>query len=64
MQATGLVDAVVWVDRTDHVPLEPRSSMTIEPWMADFHIDNNGSLDELERNLFRLAERLIKDKNK
>lgn len=63
MQATGLVDAVVWVDRTDHVPLEPRSSMTIEPWMADFHVDNNGSLDELERNLFRLAERLIKDKN-
>lgn len=64
MQATGLVDAVVWVDRTDHVELEPRSSMTIEPWMADFHVDNNGSLDELERNLFRLAERLIKDKNK
>lgn len=63
MQATGLVDAVVWVDRTDHVPLEPRSSMTIEPWMADFHVDNNGSLDELERNLFRLAERLIKEKN-
>lgn len=63
MQATGLVDAVVWVDRTDHVEPEPRSSMTIEPWMADFHVDNNGSLDELERNLFRLAERLIKDKN-
>lgn len=64
MQATGIVDAVVWVDRTYHVPQEPASSMTIEPWMADYHVDNNGSMDELERNLFRLAERLIEDKNK
>lgn len=47
MRNSGVFDIAVWVDRSDHLPPEPTSSMTIEPWMADFIIDNNGSLDDL-----------------
>lgn len=47
----GLVDFTIWVDRSDHLPPEPKASMSLEPWMADFVIDNNGSLDDLHRNV-------------
>ena len=61
LQAAGVADYVIWVDRSDHVGPEDASSMTIEPWMADFHIDNNGSLAELEMNISRLVLRLKKE---
>lgn len=48
MQTAGVFDYAVWVDRSDHLPLESKNSMSLEPWMADFHIDNNGTLEELE----------------
>ncbi len=28
--------------------------MKLEPWMADQVVDNNGSLEDLERNLIRI----------
>lgn len=61
LQSAGVADYVIWVDRSDHVGPEDPSSMTIEPWMADFHIDNNGSLAELELNISRLVLRLRKE---
>lgn len=51
----GLADLVVWVDRSDRLPLEPKSSMQLEPWMADYVIDNNGSLAELRMEVHRLV---------
>lgn len=47
----GLVDHIIWVDRSDHLELEPKSSMTLEPWMADYVIDNNGTLSQLYKNI-------------
>lgn len=38
----------IWVDRSKHVPLEPTSSITVLPSMADYVIDNNGTLEELK----------------
>jgi hypothetical protein len=32
--------------------------MTLEPWMADFIIDNNGTLDQLYRNIDDLYDYL------
>jgi dephospho-CoA kinase len=32
--------------------------MSLEPWMADFVIDNNGSLEQLERNVKDLYNNL------
>lgn len=60
MRNIHLFDYAIWVDRSDHLPLEDRSSMTLEIWMADYVIDNNGSLDDLIRNTLQLASNLLK----
>lgn len=54
MKNTGVFDYTIWIDRSDHLPPESKDSMSLEPWMADFTIDNNGTLEELEFNLDRL----------
>lgn len=36
-----------WVDASQRIPAEPRSSITVNPTLADITIDNNGSLEEL-----------------
>ena len=55
----GVFDHVIWVDRLDHLPPEPRTSCDVEPWMADYVIDNNGSLDDLIHNVGALMDRLL-----
>ena len=50
----GLVDYTIWVDRSDWLETEPKSSMSLEPWMADYIIDNNGTLEQLYRNIYDL----------
>jgi hypothetical protein len=54
MKNTGVFDYAIWVDRSDHLPPESKDSMSLEQWMADFTIDNNGTLDDLKFNLDRL----------
>jgi hypothetical protein len=44
-------DIAIWVDRSDHLPPEDRSSMTLEPWMADFVLDNNRGIEDLRGGL-------------
>lgn len=59
MRNTGVFNYAIWVDRSDHLPLEPITSMTLKPWMANFVIDNNGSLTELENNVDSLVQFLL-----
>ena len=59
MKNQGVFDYAIWIDRSDHLPSEDRSSMTLEPWMADFVIDNNGTEDELEANLCAFMDYLL-----
>ncbi len=47
-------DVCIWVDASDRLPPEDRSSMTLEPWMADYILDNNGTVEDLRRNLDQL----------
>lgn len=54
MQNTGVFDKVIWVDRSDHLPPESINSMSLQQWMADHTIDNNGTLDDLEFNVRQL----------
>jgi hypothetical protein len=54
MKNTGVFDYAIWVDRGDHLPPESKDSMSLEQWMADFTIDNNGTLEDLKFNLDRL----------
>lgn len=51
MKNCKIYDFCIWVDRLQHLPPEPKDSMSIEPWMADYVIDNNGTLNELYRNV-------------
>ena len=54
MQNTGVFDYAIWVDRSDYLPPESKDSMSLKHWMADYTIDNNGSVDELKFNVDRL----------
>ena len=58
MKNTNVFDYAIWVDRIDHLPPESKDSMSLEQWMADFTIDNNNSLQELEFNTMQLIEHL------
>ena len=64
MRNTHTFDFAIWVDRSDHLPLEDKTSMTLEIWMADYVIDNNGNLADLERNTVQLMDNLINIKSR
>ncbi len=50
----GLYDVCIWVDALTRVNAEGRDSCTVEPWMADYVLDNNGTPEELRFNLRQL----------
>lgn len=54
MKNSGVFDYAIWVDRSDHLPPESKNSMSLEQWMADYTIDNNGTLADLEFNIKQL----------
>ena len=58
MQNTGVFDYCIWVDRSDHLPPENKNSMSLEQWMSDFTIDNNGTIAELEFNIHQLISNI------
>ncbi len=58
MQNTGVFDYCIWVDRSNHLPSESKDSMSLEQWMADYTIDNNGTLDDLWFNIRQLMTHL------
>lgn len=60
MKNTKVFDYAIWVDRSEHLPLEDKDSMTLEQWMADYTIDNNGSLDNLHFNITQLMSYLLR----
>ncbi|MNL63682.1 hypothetical protein D3C87_1878370 [compost metagenome] len=54
-----MFDYAIWVDASDRLPPEDASSCTVEPWMADFVLDNNGTLEDLKLNLQQLMGSLL-----
>jgi len=61
MKNEEIFDYAIWVDRSDHCHLEPNTSMTIEQWMCDYTIDNNGDLDRLKLNVKTLMTTIFKN---
>lgn len=61
MQNEEIFDYAIWVDRADHLPLEDPSSMSIEQWMCDYTIDNNGDLARLQKNVDVLIKTIFKN---
>ena len=53
----GTFDHVIWVDRSEHLPLEPPESMELLSGDACYDIDNNGS----KRQLWYQIDYLQKD---
>jgi|HubBroStandDraft_2_1064218.scaffolds.fasta_scaffold28059_1 hypothetical protein len=51
MLAEGLFDYSIWVDRSKHLGVESSASSEMLPDMADFILDNNGTLEELEERV-------------
>lgn len=51
-----LFDAVIWVDRSRVLPVEPCSSMELSAADADFSVNNNGDFRELKAHVFMLFE--------
>jgi hypothetical protein len=58
MKNTGVFDYAIWVDRSDYLPPESKDSMSLEQWMADYTIDNNGTLEDLKFNVDQLLRHL------
>ena len=54
VRALGLADFIIWVDASQRLPLEDVSSCTVSSTDADFILDNNGTLEELDTNISRL----------
>lgn len=54
----GLFDVVAWVDRSHHISPESLESCTVNKYMADHTIDNNGSMDELSKNVDEFIAKL------
>lgn len=55
---SGLADVSIWIDAKERIDPEPLSSCTVEPWMAMFTIDNNGTAEDLHRNVHQLMATL------
>jgi len=55
---SGAVDGVIWVDASERHEPETYGSCTVEPWMSNWIIDNNGTEEDLHRNVHQLMANL------
>jgi|SRR5882724_914610 len=55
----GLYNYSIWVDRSKHVAPESSASCSVTPAMADYTLDNNGTLEQLKVKTLALYWDLI-----
>lgn len=55
----GLYQYSIWVDRSKHVASEPPTSISVTQAMANYTIDNNGTLEQLKINTLALYWDLV-----
>jgi len=58
LKAEKAFDHVIWIDASKRHPPESSASMSIDASVADHIIDNNGTLQDLHRNLDNLMHQL------
>lgn len=58
MRKQNVFDLCLWVDRSDHLPPEPETSMTLNISHADIVVDNNGSLEDLNQQVDLLVKKI------
>jgi len=54
----GLFDLIIWVDASERLPEEDKSSFNIDKSYADIVVDNNGTLEEFKRKA-KIISRLL-----
>ena len=55
LRNAGVFDVAIWIDACERLEYrEPRTSLTIEPWMCGYVIDNNGTPADLKRGIASL----------
>lgn len=54
--AANIFDFIIWVDRSEHLPDEPAASMDLNDQDATYHIDNNGTLEDLHEEVRLFVE--------
>ena len=59
LRNAGVFDIAIWVDGSERHRRESKSSCSVESWMADYVLDNNGNLDDLERGLTSLMTTIL-----
>jgi len=52
----GLFDLIIWVDGSKRLPLEDGGSFNIDMSLADIIIENNTTLEDFERKVYRLGK--------
>lgn len=52
----GLFDLIIWVDASERLPEEDKSSFNIEKGIADIIVNNNGTLEAFHKKLERLGK--------
>ena len=56
----GLFDLIVWVDASERKPKEGKDSFNIDKSIADIIVENNGTLEEFEEKVCRIADVMLK----
>lgn len=51
---SGLLDDIIWVDASKRMPAESPDSISVQPWHATLHLDNNHSVDQLRTAIVQL----------
>lgn len=59
VKAAKMFDYSIWVDRSKHIAPEPVFSNSIRPEMANYILDNNGTLKELKTKTIALYWDLV-----
>jgi hypothetical protein len=59
MKKDRVFDHCIWVDRSQHLPPEDISSMTLTAEHADIVIDNNGSLEDLHQRVHDMMSFIV-----
>lgn len=54
------IDAIIWIDRSSHLPPEDSGSFKLDSSYATHIIDNNGSLEELYQHTAAFMKKFVK----
>tara|TARA_R110000751_G_scaffold40662_1_gene96094 strand:+ start:642 stop:1169 length:528 start_codon:yes stop_codon:yes gene_type:complete len=58
VQSAGLFDLSIWVDASERLPPEGTDSCTVQPWMCDIIIQNNGTQEDFKVKIRNLCKNL------